>query len=196
MISLGVMTIRILCALLVLGEVIAMSPPGDVVGKLTVGYQGWFSCKGDSSPLGEWRHWASNHIPSQGKQGFELWPDVREYTKTYQTGYAHLGNGQPAKLFSSFDDQTVDTHFKWMEQNGIDVAAVQRFGAGLKDSKEGAFINGVAHKVMQSAENFSRKFYIMWDATGWTNFHTANSPGRHHVVGRIDIEKSRLRVDI
>jgi len=39
MISLGVMAIRILCAFLVL-EIIAESSAGDVVGKLTVGYQG------------------------------------------------------------------------------------------------------------------------------------------------------------
>ena len=25
------------------------SPAGDVVGKITVGYQGWFACKGDGS---------------------------------------------------------------------------------------------------------------------------------------------------
>ncbi|WP_204044322.1 hypothetical protein, partial [Acrocarpospora phusangensis] len=28
----------------------AASPPGDVVGKITVGYQGWFACKGDGAP--------------------------------------------------------------------------------------------------------------------------------------------------
>src|SRR5277367_3115117 len=145
MISLGVMAIRILCAFLVCGEMIAVSPPGDVVGKLTVGYQGWFNCKGDGSPHNSWSHWGGNP-PSPGHQSFELWPDVREYNKTYQTGYANLGNGQPAKLFSSFDDQTVETHFKWMAQNGIDVAAVQRFGgfSFKKDSKERDHINGVA----------------------------------------------------
>jgi len=59
-----------------------------------------------------------------------------------------------------------------MEEYGIDVAAVQRFGGGLKDSKEGGHINGVAHKVMQNAQKFNRKFYIMWDISGWKNFHT------------------------
>jgi len=94
MISLGIRAIRILCALLVLGETIAVSPPGDVVGKLTVGYQGWFSCKGDTSPRESWFHWAGHETPSRGHQSFEIWPDVREYTKTYQTNYANLGNGK------------------------------------------------------------------------------------------------------
>ncbi|WP_220182974.1 hypothetical protein, partial [Sphaerisporangium album] len=29
----------------------AASPPGDVVGKITVGYQGWFACIGDGAPI-------------------------------------------------------------------------------------------------------------------------------------------------
>ena len=29
----------------------AASPPGDVVGKITVGYQGWFACTGDGAPI-------------------------------------------------------------------------------------------------------------------------------------------------
>src|SRR5207302_9078738 len=98
MISLCVIATRILCGLLVLREVIAVSPPGDVVGKLSVGYQGWFTCKGDSSPRSSWFHWSGGAGPSPGHQSFELWPDVREYSKTYQTGYANLGNGHPAKL--------------------------------------------------------------------------------------------------
>jgi hypothetical protein len=89
----------------------------DVVGKLTVGYQGWFAAKGDKSPRDAWIHWPRNaDHPYKDHQSFDVWPDVREYTNTYQTGYAALGNGQPAKLFSSWDKQTVDTHFKWMKE--------------------------------------------------------------------------------
>ncbi|MER5648945.1 hypothetical protein, partial [Streptosporangium sp. NPDC002524] len=38
----------------------AASPPGDVVGKITVGYQGWFACKGDTAPINGWWHWSDN----------------------------------------------------------------------------------------------------------------------------------------
>ena len=41
---------------------------------------------------------------------------MREYTDAYPTAYANLGNGQPATLFSSYDQQTVDTHFRWMQR--------------------------------------------------------------------------------
>ena len=38
----------------------AASPPGDVVGKVTVGYQGWFACTGDGAPINGWWHWSQN----------------------------------------------------------------------------------------------------------------------------------------
>ena len=96
---------------------LASSAVGDVVGKLTVGYQGWFGAKGDNSPHNSWNHWAhgSDH-PCKDHAKVDVYPDTREYTHTYQTGYANLGNGQPAKLFSAWDKQTVDTHFKWMKE--------------------------------------------------------------------------------
>src|SRR5690349_23893059 len=88
----------------------AASPVGDVVGKITVGYQGWFAAIGDGSPINLWWHWSNpnNQAPNANNIGVKSWPDVREYTSTYQTGFANLNNGSPAKLFSSFNDQTVN----------------------------------------------------------------------------------------
>jgi hypothetical protein len=34
----------------------AASAAGDVVGKITVGYQGWFACIGDGAPINGWWH--------------------------------------------------------------------------------------------------------------------------------------------
>jgi hypothetical protein len=167
----------------------AVSPTGDVVGKLTVGYQGWFAAKGDGSPRNAWIHWGGNP-PSPGHQSFEIWPDVREYTKTYETGYAHLGNGEPAKLFSSFDDQSVDTHFKWMQQNGIDTAALQRFASHVKDSVQAELLNGIALKVMHSAQKFNRKFYVMYDLSGWTNFQTELKDDWNKNIGKLNLTAS------
>ena len=149
----------------------AASPPGDVVGKITVGYQGWFACKGDNSPINGWWHWATNwgQPPSPSNQGIKDWPDMREYTQSYQTGYANLGNGQPAKLFSSFDQSTVNLHFRWMNQYGIDCAALQRFNPV---GGEGPIRDSVANKVRIAAEANNVKFYIMYDVGGWTNMQT------------------------
>lgn len=142
---------------------IAGSPVGDVVGKVTVGYQGWFSAAGDGSPVNAWGH-----------TNIELWPDMREYAQTYSTsslGWSTLGDGQPATLFSSYDQSTVNTHFMWMAQNGIDTVALQRFdneiqpGTTLFSQR-----NGEAQKVMSAAQATGRQFYIMYDMSGGTSY--------------------------
>jgi len=144
------------------------SPPGDVVGKITVGYQGWFAAPGDGSPINVWWHWSQNNSqpPSPTNTTIYSWPDMREYTTSFQTAYQNLGNGQPAKLFSSYTQQTVDTHFRWMQEHGCDTAALQRFNP---TGGEGPTRDAMAAKVRQAAEQFGRKFYIMYDATAWTN---------------------------
>jgi chitodextrinase len=149
----------------------AASAPGDVVGKITVGYQGWFACIGDGAPINGWWHWTQNwgQPPSPTNTGISCWPDVREYTNTYQTSYAALGNGQPAKLFSSYDQQTVNTHFLWMQQNNIDTAALQRFNP---TGGEGPTRDAMATKVRAAAESYGRKFYIMYDVSNWTNMQS------------------------
>ncbi|MFD5898869.1 discoidin domain-containing protein [Streptomyces sp. NPDC060366] len=146
----------------------AASPPGDVVGKITVGYQGWFACSGDGAPINGWWHWSQNwgQSPSPSNTAIVSWPDLSDYTHTYRTAYPALGNGQPAALFSSYDQQTVDTHFSWMRQSGIDTAALQRFNP---NGGEGATRDDMAVKVRSSAEKYGRKFYVMYDATAWTN---------------------------
>jgi hypothetical protein len=129
----------------------------DVVGKVTVGYQGWFTAPGDGSPQNAWGH-----------NNYECWPDVREYAATYQTPFGNLGNGQPATFFSSWDASTVNKHFEWMKTYGIDTAALQRFaneitpGSAIK-----RFRDGIATRVRNAAEAQGRKFYVMYDVSGW-----------------------------
>ncbi len=153
------------------------SPDGDVVGKVTIGYQGWFSAAGDGSPMNYWSH-----------QNLEHWPDVRQYTHTYagspffQAGiqqanfYGNLGNGLPAGMFSSDDQQVSDTHCRWMKQNGIDCIALQRFGSYTSPGQIKDFHDEVDLKMKNSAEKYGLKFYIMYDCkatdpvtTDWTN---------------------------
>ncbi|MEH6419425.1 DUF7910 domain-containing protein [Pseudomonas sp. CGJS7] len=148
----------------------AASGPGDVVGKVTVGYQGWFAAPGDSAPINGWWHWAHDwgRAPDPNNNATKSWPDMREYARGYQTNFAPLRNGQPARLFSSYDQDTVDTHFRWMQQHGIDTAALQRFNPF---GGEGPTRDAMAAKVRQAAERYQRKFYIMYDVTGWTQMH-------------------------
>jgi hypothetical protein len=146
----------------------AASPPGDVVGKITVGYQGWFACAGDGAPINGWWHWSQNwsQPPSPTNTAIVSWPDMRDYSHGYPTAYGSLGNGQPATVFSSYDQQTVNVHFGWMRQNGCDTAALQRFNP---NGSEGPTRDAMAVKVRGAAEATGRKFYIMYDVTDWTN---------------------------
>jgi len=147
------------------------SAPGDVVGKVTVGYQGWFAAIGDGSPINAWWHWANDwsQAPSPTNNGIKAWPDVRDYATTFPTSFSNLGNGQQARLYSDFTDQTVNVQFSWMQQNGIDGAALQRFDP---NGTEGPIRDAVTAKVKTAAETYGRKFYIMYDVTGWTNMES------------------------
>jgi hypothetical protein len=150
---------------------ITPSPPGDVVGKVIVGYQGWFAAIGDGSPINRYWHWSNTweEQPSTTNKAISAWPDVRDYTSTFPTKFGNLGNGQPATLFSSFSDQTINTQFKWMKDYGIDGAALQRFNpSGL----EGPVRDAMAAKTRIAAEANGVKFYIMYDVSGWTSMQT------------------------
>jgi hypothetical protein len=142
----------------------------DVVNKVVAGYQGWFTAgPGSSDPIQKWVHWGNNDtVPT-----FELWPDVREYTNLYNWGQAKLGNGKQAQLFSSYDDQTVDTHFRWMKEYGIDTAAVQRFGTHVDGGLNQQHLDGIFEKAAKYSEKHGVKYYCGWDISGWTNFTTA-----------------------
>lgn len=148
----------------------AQSPVGDVVGKVTVGYQGWFAAPGDGSPFGGWWHYTvTGGAPSATNTGIKSWPDTREYTTTFPTAYNNAPNGRPGNLFSSYTDQTISTQFLWMQQNGIDCAALQRFNP---TGGEGPIRDAMTAKVKTAAEAHNVKFYIMYDVSGWMNMQT------------------------
>ncbi|WP_197286081.1 carbohydrate-binding protein [Paenibacillus sp. FJAT-27812] len=175
----------------------AASLGGDVVGKIFAGYQGWFTAGGDGSPLNNWTHWSknNNNLTANSNVNFEMYPDLREYSKLYQTNLGNLGNGQPAKLFSSYDQETVNKHFEWMQTYNISGAALQRFGADANYAPSSWNQNrdSVAVKVKNAAEAYSRKFYVMYDITGldpnqWVN--AVKNDFTNNVVGTMNLTSS------
>ncbi|MCD8260989.1 MAG: hypothetical protein LUD15_05445 [Bacteroides sp.] len=48
-----------------------------------------------------------------------MWPNVSEYEKSYPTPF-QLADGSSASVFSSYNESTVRTHFRWMKEYGID----------------------------------------------------------------------------
>jgi hypothetical protein len=163
---------------------------GDIVGKVTVGYQGWFNAAGDGAGINPpWWHWtADRNTPTPSNFGIKSWPDVSELSKTYATGFPNLGNGSPAKLYSAWDATTVDTQIKWMQDTGIDTIALQRFGdyRGTGEAR-----NVVAAHVRDAAQAHGRKFYIMYDISGWTSFQAdLKSDWTDHIVGELHLTDS------
>ncbi|TDC07297.1 xylosidase [Nonomuraea longispora] len=140
--------------------------------RVYAGYQGWFNAPGDGSALNAWRHWAGS-LPAPGNQTFELYPDMSQYptSPTFRTGYAPLGNGKPATLFSSYSTAVVDQHFKWMKQYGIDGAALQRFGSDIVNPTAARALdrNAITVKAKTAAETHGRGFYIEYDVSGLTD---------------------------
>ncbi|GGT22009.1 hypothetical protein GCM10010259_62930 [Streptomyces daghestanicus] len=161
------------------------SPAGDVVGKVTVGYQGWFAAEGAGAPVDGWWHWARDRgtAPSPSNTGVKCWPDTREYTHTYPTDYAALGDGRPAALFSSYDQQTVDTHFAWMSRYGVDTTALQRFDP---TGGEGPTRDAMTEKVRVAAEAHGV------DREGTRRRRGARRQVSHHVRrDRVDLDAVR-----
>jgi hypothetical protein len=146
------------------------SPPtgSDVVGKVSVGYQGWFTAPNDGSGLNPpwWHYTGDRQLPTPTDISIKSWPDMSDFTNKYTTGFASLGNGAAATLFSSYDASTVDAQLRWMQDTGIDTVAIQRFGDFMDIRDQ------VSANVRTAAEAHGRKFYIMYDISGWTTFQT------------------------
>lgn len=130
-------------------------------GRIMAGYQGWFRAKGDGSGRG-WVHWRQRGFDA-GNCTVEALPFMDEYEFQYESGI--LKDGKPVKVFSSHDYQTVDTHFKWMKEHGIDGAMVQRFfGATNPDFRHDSV--RILKNAQEAAKKYGRALVVMYDLSG------------------------------
>lgn len=128
------------------------------------GYQGWFNTPEDGAGLG-WKHFEKEKEFKPGKCTIDLWPDVFEYEKTYETAFK-LPDETPAKVFSSYDASTTDLHFKWMKQYGIDGVFMQRFVVSIRNQKGKDNYNKILNNAVLSAEKYDRAICLMYDLSG------------------------------
>ena len=128
------------------------------------GYQGWFNTPEDGAGLG-WKHFEKEKEFKPGKCTIDLWPDVSEYEKTYETAFK-LPDETPAKVFSSYDASTTDLHFKWMKQYGIDGVFMQRFVVSIRNQKGKDNYNKILNNAVLSAEKYDRAICLMYDLSG------------------------------
>jgi hypothetical protein len=117
------------------------------------GYQGWFRVPSEGVMY-----------PDESKVRIDMWPDVSEYDKTYPTGLKHA-DGTTARFFNSSDESTVDIHFKWMQEYGLDGVFMQRFFGSAKAKDKFASTQVIRHAVVASRK-YQRAIGIMYDLSG------------------------------
>jgi hypothetical protein len=135
-------------------------------GKILCGYQGWFNAEGDGANLG-WKHYLSNRKFEPGWCSVDFWPDMTEFEadEKFPTAFK-LANGNPAMVFSSANAKTVDRHFKWMKNYGIDGVFIQRFVTNVRRADLNANLHKVFDNCYAAAQNHDRLITVMYDLSG------------------------------
>jgi hypothetical protein len=138
--------------------------PNTLQRKVLCGYQGWFRCAGDEANEG-WQHWSrdSRRIRPESLT-VEMWPDLSEFDadERYPAGSFRHARGKQAELFSSVNTKTVDRHFAWMRQYGLDGVFLQRFLVEAQRPSTGT----VLRHVRQSAQQHGRVWALCYDLSG------------------------------
>jgi len=136
------------------------------------GYQGWFLCPGDGSPVNGWRHWFGDGAPNAANLAIDLWPDTAELDadELCATDLAYA-DGSGARVYSAYNGKTVARHFAWMKDAGIDGVALQRFLADVQDPRSLAARDQVTRNVQAGAEAEGRVFAIEYDISGVDDAH-------------------------
>lgn len=133
-------------------------------GLVMAGYQGWFNAEGDGANRG-WNHYKKGDKFEPGICKIDFWPDVEEYSVKYASPFS-FANGEQASLFSSYDESTVDTHFRWMKEYGVDGVFMQRFVAPLVNPVSYSHNQKVLASAFKAAAKYDRVICIMYDLSG------------------------------
>jgi hypothetical protein len=148
------------------GESLSGVDRSTLAGKVMCGYQGWFTAEGDGSGRG-WTHYGRGGRFEPGRCSIDLWPDVGEFDadEKFATAFRHA-DGSAAQVFSSIHPKTVDRHFRWMQEYGIDGAFVQRFAVETFAAKNLRHCNTVLAHCRDGANRHARAYAVMYDLSG------------------------------
>ena len=128
-------------------------------GLAMAGYQGWFSCEGDGSS------YKNGYFRKDGTALVDMLPETLEYVRTYDAP-ATMPDGSPLQVYSARDYSTVDVHFRWMKEYGLDGVFMQRFMFNIPGEPERGFFLDVMDNAMSCAERYDRAICIMYDLSG------------------------------
>ena len=146
-------------------------------GLVMAGYQGWFNAPDDGAGRG-WYHYRGRDGFRPGSASVDFWPETGEYEKLYKTEF-RFADGSPAYTFSSYDYSTVDTHFRWMSEYGIDGVFMQRFVSEISGESGRRHFDKVLANAMTAANKYGRAICVMYDLSGM------KSAGRDTVLNDI-----------
>ena len=155
----------------------------SIIGKVLTGYQGWFNSDSDGSGL-DWKHYkTASGAFEPGEVTIDFWPDMSEADadEKYNTPFT-FNDGSIAPVFSSANTKTVNRHFKWMNDYGIDGVFFQQFASNLKSNSVSAKTNDkkVLDNIITAAKaNNDRLVSVMFDLSG------ANAPANANMVADI-----------
>lgn len=128
------------------------------------GYQGWFNCEGDGADRG-WTHYQKGKKFEDGSCTIDFWPEMSEYKKQYKTPFK-FEDGSNAYVFSSYDESTVDLHFKWMKEYRIDGVFMQRFFEVLENPNRRKHADKVLTSAIKAANKYGIAICLMYDIGG------------------------------
>ena len=139
--------------------------PSTLTGKVLCGYQAWFNTPTDGAGRG-WVHWGRGAM-RPGTATVDLWPDVSELSpaERFPTDFA-LPDGRPAEVFSSYVPATVQRHFRWMRDYGIDGVFLQRFASGVGVPAVMRQYDRVVANVRAATAATGRVYGLMYDLSG------------------------------
>lgn len=130
-------------------------------GKVMFGYQGWFNHPDDGAGLG-WVHWGSLYEPV--RLSVDMFPDMREYGQDEKyPSHLTYPNGSMASVFSSFNENTVVRHMKWIRDYNLDGVFIQRFISAAGNQTQMKHKDVVAQNVRKGCEKYGGVYAIMYD---------------------------------
>ncbi len=175
--------------------------PSTLNAKMLFGYQGWFTALQDADPFSaanntdaHWAQWGTG-IMSSVNATVDMWPDTSAYPSTllYPTALA-LPNGATAQVYSAWDAGTVNLHFQWMAQYGLDGAVLQEFVQEYLNSPQQlqSVLDKVALNVKAAAQASGRVFAVELDCSACTSSSVVQSVQTRwmHLVDTLGLTKS------
>lgn len=131
--------------------------------KVLCGYQGWFRCPSDGTGEGglQWSR-RSTSLTAESVT-VEMWPDMAEYGPNERYPIPDFrGADESDCLYSWANPRTVQRHFHWMRDYGIDGVFVERFLVNLEKPSFDVVLN----HVRSSAKRTGRTYAIGYELSG------------------------------